>query len=858
MRLRIRQRKFHTWLRLVVVSALTIVILLTNFGAVASTPEVLHQELINGQVFYTNGLYQEAVHTWDTATRRHEDNGDQQSQALMLSYLALAYQQNGQLQKAQSSISKALKLIAHNGKITDVHVGARIFNNQGELLFNQGDAEAALNAFQQAEKYYRYEDDSIGIIGTQLNSARTLQMLGYFLRAKNILEQVEVLLSKKPDSELKVIGLLNLGNVLRVIGDYKRAHDVSLESYRIANALKLQSQASIILLNLGKLAEAQHQLSTALNFYSLCAIEESPVKLQASIYQLFLLIQLDRFNDAQKLLTQIYSLLPSYPLNQIKVYAQIDLADALVKMKSLQGSSVLLNQNKQDFFLTAAQLLTNAYKDAQTLGHPRAESVTLGRLASLYEKTQQWQNAIRLTQQALDKAISVKATDIAYQWQWQLGRILKARGNISEAIINYTEAYKTLQSLRQDLVAINQDVQFSFRESVEPVYRELVDLLLQDVPDIALEQQQAKLMSARETIEDLQMAELANYFRQACLNSQQVSIEQIDANAAVIYPIILNDRIEVILSLPDKPLSHYATLLNVGQVETAIKQMRHSLRSTSFEQERLFIAQKLYTWLIQPAIINLREQNIKTLVFVLDGSFRNLPMAALYDGKQYLIEQFKIAVAPSLQLFKPGVLSPKKIKVLAAGLTIPNQDLSPLPGVGQEIKSIHAKAPTTVLLNQKFTIKNLQANLEEPSYSVIHLASHGQFGSKPTETFIQTWNKQLDINRLNSLIADRNLKGGVPIELLVLSACQTAKGDDFAALGIAGVAAHSGARSILASLWQINDESTAVFMDVFYTALVAGATKAEAVRTAQLELLKSDDYKHPYHWASFILVGNWL
>ncbi len=849
--------KLRRWLRLFVV--ITIVTLFIIFSGTVTAS--VSNSLMNGQVFYSAGLYSNAIRVWSYAARRYENNHDKQSQALMLSYLALAYQQNGQLLLAESSISQAKRLIYDNGKVVNLKIGACVLNNQGELLFNLGNTESALDAFQQAEKYYRKSDDVMGVIGTQLNSARALQMLGYFLRAKNILEQVQTSLSAQPDSELKVTALMNLGNLLRVIGNYVGANEVNMQSYKIASAMQLHPQASMILLNLGRLAEDENRLTIALEFYQKGAVANSPVRLQASVYELKTLVHLDRYSDAQKLFKQIYTeLLPNYPLSQTKVYAQIELASDLIKIKSLQESSVHRNQQgniKEDYFNISAQLLANAYKDAQTLGHPRAESIALGRLAGLYEQTQQWQNAIKLTQQALEKALSLKAADIAYQWEWQLGRIFKAQGNTEKAISNYTEAYRILQALRQDLVAIKQDVQFSFRESVEPIYRELVDLLLQDVPDIALKQQQSKLVFAREIIEALQMAELANYFRQACLNGQPISIEQIDASSAVIYPILLKDRLEVILSLPNQPLRHYATLKTAAQVETAIKAMRHSQRKTSFERERLLIAQQLYDWLIKPAAEILTLHEIKTLVFVLDGSLRNIPMAALHDGTQYLIEKYALAVAPSLELFKAGVLHKDKIRVLAGGVTLPNQNLSPLPGVEQEIKSIRALVPTTVLLNQNFTIENLRNNLYK-QYSVIHLATHGQFSSNVTGTYIQTWNEQLDINMLNSLIADRNLQGTSPIELLILSACQTASGDDSAALGIAGVAAHSGARSVLASLWQINDEYTPVFMNIFYKQLYSGATRAEALQKAQLELMKSEEYKHPYYWASFILVGNWL
>jgi CHAT domain-containing protein len=433
-----------------------------------------------------------------------------------------------------------------------------------------------------------------------------------------------------------------------------------------------------------------------------------------------------------------------------------------------------------------------------------------------------------------------------------------AQGNYREAIATYTEAFNTLQSLRQDLVATDRDVQLSFRESIEPVYRELVDLLLKDTAKTS-QLQQKNLSLARATLEALNLAELANFFREACLNDQSQSIEQLDPTAAVIYPIILSDRLEVILSLPGQPLRHYATFVAQAEVEAVIKQMRQSLRRTSFEQERLPIAEKLYTWLIQPAVADLTGQSLQTLVFVLDGSLRNLPMAALYDGKQYLIEQYKIAIAPSLQLLTPRPLAQNQIKALVAGLTQGNQAFAALPGVQEEVNSIRQTIPSITLVDQQFTTTALEAEIKKRSFSVMHLATHGQFSSKATETFILAWDKQIDLKQLNALLNQDDLSQQQPIELLVLSACQTAKGDQRAALGLAGVAVRSGARSTLATLWTVSDESTKEFMVQFYQKLLKPEiNKAEAVRMAQIYLLKQPQFSHPYYWAPFILVGNWL
>jgi CHAT domain-containing protein len=142
---------------------------------------------------------------------------------------------------------------------------------------------------------------------------------------------------------------------------------------------------------------------------------------------------------------------------------------------------------------------------------------------------------------------------------------------------------------------------------------------------------------------------------------------------------------------------------------------------------------------------------------------------------------------------------------------------------------------------------------------VVHLATHGQFSSKAEDTFILTWDDRINIKQLNNVLKTRDRRESSIIELLVLSACQTAVGDKRAALGLAGMAVRAGARSTLASLWSINDAATASFMIKFYQNLADNkVTKAEALRRAQLALLQNPEYRHPYFWAPFILVGNWL
>jgi CHAT domain-containing protein len=820
--------------------------------------------LEQGHILYQTGQFTEAVNVWENAVVYFDKQQNWRKQALTLSYLALGYQQLGKWSEADKTSHTSLTLIdKYSQKSTDNFVYGQILNNQGDLLFSQGKIEAALEAWKRAEKRYQKSGDQVGEIGTQINQARALQILGYFINANNIFKKVAISLSLQPDSQLKLSGLLNLGNNLRILGDYTRARESLQKSLEIAQKLDLPTEAQIVLLNLGKLANIEHKIEIALILFQQAANQnnhiynqpKSPIQkqieLQAKLEQLDILWQLDRNIEAEKILWQIQTEIPNLPPSQTKIYAEIELATNLVKLS--KNSTIHI----PNILTQAAKLFANAQYQAHNLGNYRAESTALGKLGNLYEQTKQWKEATNLTQQALHLAENINAPDIAYQWQWQMGRIFKNQGDIRGAIANYKQAFQNLQSLRQDLVAINQDIQFSFRESVEPVYRELVDLLLQDTPINSTPQNQKNLISARETIEALQLAELANFFRQACVESKTVPIEKIDSSSALIYPIILRDRIEIILSLPNQPLRHYQTKIPQSEVEAAIKSMRQSLRRTSFATERLTISKQIYTWLLAPIIPNLTTSNINTLVFILDGKLRNIPMAALYDGEKYLVEKYQIALAPSLQIFKSQPRD--RIQVLAGGLTTKNGELSALPGVEREIQQIQNKIPTTTLLNEKFTIDKLQAKLQKPSYSVMHLATHGQFSSTASDTFIKTWNGQINIEQLSRLMSDRNLKGSSPIDLLVLSACQTAKGDERATLGLAGVAVRSGARSTIASLWTVSDESTADLMGAFYQELlISGVSKAQALRLAQLDLLKKPEFKHPYYWAAFILVGNWL
>jgi len=558
-------------------------------------------------------------------------------------------------------------------------------------------------------------------------------------------------------------------------------------------------------------------------------------------------VETGKWSTAQTLLPTIQFELATLPPSRKTIYAQINFAQSLAR-----GGGYLR---------TSAQILATSVEQAKSLGDQRAEAYALGSLGGVYEQTQQLSNAQSLTQQALILSQAINAPDISYLWQWQLGRLLKAQGDIKRAIAAYTESVNTLKSLRSDLVAINPEIQFSFRDQVEPIYRQLVDLLLQSegtsVPS------QANLVQARFVIESLQLAELDNFFRVACLQGKPVQIDQVvdrdDPTAAVLYPIILPDRLAVILKLPNQPLRYYQTTLAQSEVESQLEELRQKLTKPYTLREVQSLSKQVYSWLIQPDEANLTKSRIKTLVFVLDGSLRNIPMAALYDGQHYLIQKYGVALAPGLQLLSPKSIEQVRLKVLTAGLTAARQGFPALTNVSLELNQIRSEVPNTELLDRGFTSLALQNEINSVPFPVVHLATHGQFSSQADRTFILAWDKPIIVNELNNLLQTRGQSRRNPIELLVLSACQTAAGDKRATLGLAGVAVRAGARSTLASLWNLDDLSTALLMGRFYQELANNrSTKAEALRQAQLALLKNPKYQLPMFWAPYVLVGNWL
>ncbi len=822
-----------------------------------------------GRKFYEAERFAEAAAIWQQAISALKPNRDERRLAMTLGNLSLAYQQLGQWTEAESTIGQAIASLhsqslnvlqtAQNTDNKDhSQILAQVLDIKGRLQLAQSKAEDALDTWRRSVDIYEKIGDGNAIIRNHINQAQALQALGFYRQAEKMLRESTQILQSQPNSLLKVTGLRSLGNVLQVTGDLEQSRQILQQSLEIASELPDKQPIGDILLTLGNTVRALQRSQEAIDFYQKAAkTTTSPTtRIQAQVNQLRLLLETKQLSDFQALSSQIKTQLADLPVSRTAISARINFAQSLMKVLSPEFFKKITEKNSGLITQQSARLLATAIQQARSLQDRRTESYALGVLGGVYEQTQQWSDAKNLTQQALLIAEEIHAKDIGYRWQWQLGRLRKAKGDMKGAIASYNEAVNTLQSLRYDLVAVNPEVKFSFRDEVEPVYRELVELLLQ--PGANSQPSPENIQKASETIERLQVAELDNFFRNTCLNARIQSKKEDQITAAVIYPFILPDRLEVILQLPQKPWLHYSTTVDKKEVQSTLKQLQENLTKPHTLRQVQSLSQKVYNWLIKPAETALAESKTPTLVFVLDGSLRNIPMGVLYDGKQYLIEKYSIALTPGLQLIEPKPLQ-KGLKILAAGLSEPRSGFSALPNVKRELEEIRSQVSSSILLNQEFTSTALQNRINSQPFPVIHLATHGQFSSTAEETFIVAWDERIYVKEFNKLVRTIEQNRPEALELLILSACQTATGDERAGLGIAGVAFQAGARSTIASLWNLDDESTAVLMSQFYQELAnTKLTKAEALRRAQLALLQNPKYKRPRYWAPYVLLGNWL
>ncbi len=686
-----------------------------------------------------------------------------------------------------------------------------------------------------------------------INQAIALRDQGFYAQAQALLlDEVE---SSKTlaESERLAIAFRQLGITYKLLEQHKESRAALEQSLALSQGLNQPEQTSATLLSLGNLTRAKDKVEEARGYYQQ-ALAQNPdrtLKHQILANQLSLEAAVGEPAIVQRLAKVLLDELAGEIRDSQHLETRLNVAATLLKYRQLDLAPGLLTFLEQDL------------EGAKRMQDPGAIAYGLGHLSKFYDQTGQWGLAQEFAQAALNHAQMHQDQFQEYRWAWQLGRVTRSIWEASgdeiwraQSKAAYKISLQALQHLREDLATVSPALQFSFRQRVEPVYRQYVGLLLAADSRSKTSPSSSELEQALKTIEALRLAELDNFFKDACLEATPQSIESLDPNAAVLYPIVLDDRMAVILSHKGK-LQHHSIPISPQALEATTQAFQQGLVTRSRRSYKQ-PGEQLYDWLIRPVLAELEAAEIETLVFVPDGPLAKVPMAALSDGEQYLMEQFNVAIAPSLQLLPAQTAQTLKSKALVAGISKANQGLNSLAYVEQEVESIEAQLPTQSLINEAFTQASLEQALLETQTPIVHIATHGQFSSKAADTFIAAWDERINIEQLHQLLSSRDRNQLSPTELLILSACETAIGDDAAALGLAGVAVRAGARSTLASLWSINDQSTAQLMEEFYQQLAQpGLTKSAALREAQLAMLEHPIYQHPYYWSAFVLMGSW-
>ncbi|MGI0494464.1 CHAT domain-containing protein [Alkalinema pantanalense CENA528] len=849
--------------------------------ALALPPE---QQVQEGITHYHSGQYSKAIQSWEIALRSYQQAQDSPRIAIVLENLARAYQQIGQGERELQHWNQLIEL--YRQQRNELQVG-RSLTEKAQTLSRQGQIQTAIDilcgrnadfkqcapntALQLASKSgdRKTEAAALGSLG------EAYRLKGDYSKAIPILEASLLLAKTENLTQYQAAAHNSLGNTYS---------NQALKHYRRSFSFQQQSETqSEQLFNEGK----------EFDYLALKHYEQS-LKYQAPQGQLHVLTnlipvyyRLQKIQMAEQTWQTAEQLRRTLPNSRTKAYATIDLATLLQSPPtSPNGLNSRSTCEAPRFHNSQAEaLLKEGAQIAQAIQDTRAESYALGELGRLYECQGQIQQALAITRQAqLAAEQNLTARDSLYLWEWQIGRILRQQAQlnpssekIQQAIAAYRRAVQTLEAIRSDILTSNRDVQFDFRDTIDPIYRELVELELSQHPTpqkvaalpgsaIALDAPSA-LGSAIRTIDSLKLAELQNYFGNDCIiGFTRENINRVnDPSAAVINTIIFENKTAVILTLPSGKQQIHWILESQATLDRLINDYRTGLESyydalTGYNPES---AQQVYNGLIRAFETALEKEKIQTLIFVQDGIFRSVPMAALHDGQQFLIQKYNIAVAPSLSLVDPKPMELNNLRVLAMGVSkeaiVENTRFQPLQNVPQELGDLAKQVPASQYLNEQFRPEVLKMALIKEQYSILHFATHGKFGSDPEDTFLLTGDEntpKLNLNELGQLLAT-NKK---PLDLLMLTACETAIGDNRSTLGLAGVAVQSGARSAIASLWQVNDSSVSQLTAAFYENLIKPNTsRAQALRAAQLQMLSSGgEFAHPYHWSALVLVGNWL
>jgi CHAT domain-containing protein/Tfp pilus assembly protein PilF len=806
---------------------------------------------------------------------------------------------------------------------------------QGYAHLSSSQFQEALRSFQQALPIYQAIGDREGEAGALNNIGLVYDHLGDYANALDYYQRSLIIRRDMGNRESEGITLSNMGAIYYFSGEYSAAIDHYQQALNISREIGDRAQEAKILNNMSSVYDALGDYSTALEYLqrALSIIQAITLQDRASDQDETLwgvdhrLTEGAILNSTGLIYTEQGDHAKALDYFQRSLAINQDLDNHLGQGRILNNIG-LVYYTLNDYS-KSLDYLQQVLSMSRRIGDRAGEGIALRNIGAAYSSLGDNSNAIRNLQASLRIYQEIGDRDGEGKVLRNIGTLLANQQQPELAIVFLKQSVNVWESIRSELRSLPLEQQESFTQLISDTYRLLANLLLQQ--DRVLEAQQVldllKIQELQEYLRDVrgnaqtaqglnfwppeqriielyttslqqvesfdqfvhyadvetQVAQLRRTARGQSLNPDQLAslqnnLQQLEQPAVILYPLILDDRLELVLVPPKGEPIRRTVNVSREQLNAALATLLPNLENRTRNAKP--DAQQLYQWLIQPIEADLANAGATTILYAADGQLRYLPLGALYDGHQWLIQRFRInnITAASLMDFRDS--QDDALRVLAAAFSdrtlnykfqIGAEDFafSGLPHAGIEVENIAAEVPnTTQLLNRAFSRTAIESQMSH--YSILHLATHAEFvPGSPEESFILFGNgDRVTLREVGSW----NMSNA---DLVVLSACQTAVsglGNGEEILGFGYQIQRTGARAAIASLWYVNDASTQTLMTAFYAALEQGWNEAEALRQAQIALIigdfsalglspdeiSSESTSHPYYWAPFILIGNGL
>ncbi len=841
-----------------------------------------------GVAYYSLGQFTRAIEFYQQALAIHREIGDRRGEGGALNNLGVAYSDLGQVPRAIDFYQQALAI---HREIGDRRGGSADLNNLGEAYRDLGQVARAIEFYQQSLAIHREIGDPRGEGNTLGNLGMAYRALGQVPRAIDFYQQALAIHREIGDRRGEGKDLGNLGVAYSDLGQVPRAIDFHQQALAIHREIGDRRGEGNALGNLGEAYRALGQVTRAIDFYQQALAIHREIgdrrgegidlsNLGAAYHELGQVSRaIDFYQQALAIQSQVGD-----PDSLWRIWSNLRVAhhklnhptpaiffgkQAVNLIQTLRAHIATLDKDLQKSFLKDKEVV---YRDLADLlieqsRLPEAEQV----LAML--KEEEYFDFIRRDSNEDVRTTQASYTPIEQEWKQRYDKItgqLVQRGRDYDALKRkrkLTEAEQArFKTLEKDLTVANQ----AFSQTL----KQLTQAFQSQTGEEAIDYGRMNLDS---------------------IKSEKRTLRRLGHGAVLIHTVMTDDKLHLLLTTPKIQIARAAPI-GKKALNKKIQAFRAALLDKHTNPQPL--ARELYQILIAPLKADLIQAKAHTLMWYLDDTLRYLPLAALHDGEHYLIERYPVTVYTAAARNNLNNTTRVDWKVAGLGVSDAQHPFSPLTAVPTELEGIIKRdtgdsdgvLPGEVHLNSQFTADRLKTVLTQ-AYPVLHIASHFKLqpGDNSASFLLLGNNQHVTLEQI------RNEPGYefYDVDLLTLSACNTALGDKGKGQeveGFATLAQKNGAQGVMATLWSVNDASTGIFMQNFYRIRQENATmsKAEALRQAQLRFIgrkgleprpegtergavdpddpnptakhgnTSTDYTHPYYWAPFIMMGNWL